>query len=1562
MATIEKLIKAFEGLRVFQPNAQIAEDPKKKDQNTPTKKDKILHCNVVADCMCAANMRNIADFPKFLGIAMEAFLMLCNDPESDVRMVADECLNRTIKVLLETNLGRLQVELYKELKKNGSSRSLRAALWRFADMCHLIRPQKCRPYIVNLLPCIARICRREEETVQETLSTAMPKICSALMPFANDTEVKALLKSFLPNLHSTSAVCRRMSASGLALICQHSRAPVSFFNYLVGVLLEMILPVDDDHDVSVLLGVILCLRHIIPHLAEAVNRDQGLKDSFGCRESESEQAIGDEQIIKILQALLHYSGHNDHNVVTASLESLQQLLRTPPPSLRSQLLTRGGIPRSLIFRQDSRNEEQARAASVVDLVNMSDDTGLIEEVEAGEKTAARSVGSAGSDTSAYVSSFDSASSGRSEDTVVEEAAGSEGPWKDDTIVMTDGTEYSGLEIGDLNDDKSEMSATSGLSHSDSIDTLPSLHSASPRQQSLPQQMPGHDMNGNPQIVPEPEDWSQPPPSPTLNINEPVDQIPIEQDSLKEDEIPLLFHLRLLSKRFLLTGVTDGLVPDKQVRVSLKSLALGCVGCTLALCPRLFLFKLCPQASGEGNDQNLQDITLYASHSDQQLKAQTALIIGNFIKAALVEGRGDFHSWIMEYLPKGQTVMSLESLLKIMIDILEDESAVAVRAALTGLQLCLGNLLEGCNGCQALELLFDLLHVKANPYWLVKKLSLQEHCLRDILLHLLGDEDGRVRTAAALAICRVVPKMHFASDSPQQDPVVSVAADQTQALLSPIMQPLVGGKQLPPLVQGLMPPYLFDILEEVRPATESALSRVVQMLLQALLVSQTRYMTSGCCLALRHLSEQYLVTQYASSWGCGPATCISPKENKDKPGIRRPPSRSLSASSMEELTSTAGGGPLPIVLSLMLSSQAGLELTTHQDLLQLAGNMVAGAAYKNLRPCEETCKKSGLGDDGNWAAVSDRLLVPMIEQLFTHTARLLCACTHAIEETVPGPPQTKPILPSLPNASTLSPVRRKMKADKDSGSPAPGGSPDIKGDSKEAEKEKNKKEGLGVFYSIPQYMKLFDIFRGSYSNFKTSLDLTSSDKFCTTLKAVLTVLSQLLEIATLYDIGKVTEEFLGYLKVTMSLEPTWTVLCVQQLLKALFGTNLASQWDPNSQSTTSLLGELSSHVAVGSTPGIYYHCLNKPYSQLAHCLVGAACRATLPVDEAHGSLLWLKQRVDKKLPAILKPSSQIDKSVIGSYIRLFEPLVIKALKQYTVTSNLDLQCQVLALLAQLIQLRVNYCLLDSDQIFIGFILKQFEFIEEGQIRNSEVLVPYIFQFLVMLSYEKFHSKSIIDMPRIIHRCDGIMASGLQPTTHAIPALKPVVYDLFLLRGTVKSEVGKDLETQREVVVSMLLRLVQYHQALDMFVLVLQQCHRESEERWKRLSRQVMDVVLPAMSKQQINVDNQEGLDTLHRLFESVSPSVFRPVDFLLKTLLGPPHNVNNAVGLQKWMCLVLTIVRVLISQSKEEVILARLSELQLHVCLIRGEGHLDLGTSSSVVELLRNLAPEETLAW
>lgn len=223
------------------------------------------------------------------------------------------------------------------------------------------------------------------------------------------------------------------------------------------------------------------------------------------------------------------------------------------------------------------------------------------------------------------------------------------------------------------------------------------------------------------------------------------------------------------------------------------------------------------------------------------------------------------------------------------------------------------------------------------------------------------------------------------------------------------------------------------------------------------------------------------------------------------------------------------------------------------------------------------------------------------------------------------------------------------------------------------------------------------------------------------------------------------------------------------------------------------------------------------------------------------------------------------------------------------------------------------------------------------RDSEAIIPNIFFFLVLLSYERYHSKQIIGIPKIIQLCDGIMASGRKAVTHgngtalrcgsllaapqagpraqprvrtallcgpvcvrmgacarvcshvcacarggahsllggvrtylsknrdtvkrcavqigpdvntwlrehgqshcrrtlqcslrwqearafqacapglsaellspAIPALQPIVHDLFVLRGTNKADAGKELETQKEVVVSMLLRLIQYHQ--------------------------------------------------------------------------------------------------------------------------------------------------------
>jgi huntingtin len=57
--------------------------------------------------------------------------------------------------MADTNVVKIQVELHKEIKKNGNPRPLRAALWRFAELCHLIRYEQER-FIFGSVPVIKK--------------------------------------------------------------------------------------------------------------------------------------------------------------------------------------------------------------------------------------------------------------------------------------------------------------------------------------------------------------------------------------------------------------------------------------------------------------------------------------------------------------------------------------------------------------------------------------------------------------------------------------------------------------------------------------------------------------------------------------------------------------------------------------------------------------------------------------------------------------------------------------------------------------------------------------------------------------------------------------------------------------------------------------------------------------------------------------------------------------------------------------------------------------------------------------------------------------------------------------------------------------------------------------------------------------------------------------------------------------------------------------------------------------------------------------------------------------
>jgi huntingtin len=135
----------------------------------------------------------------------------------------------------------------------------------------------------------------------------------------------------------------------------------------------------------------------------------------------------------------------------------------------------------------------------------------------------------------------------------------------------------------------------------------------------------------------------------------------------------------------------------------------------------------------------------------------------------------------------------------------------------------------------------------------------------------------------------------------------------------------------------------------------------------------------------------------------------------------------------------------------------------------------------------------------------------------------------------------------------------------------------------------------------------------------------------------------------------------------------------------------------------------------------------------------------------------------------------------------------------------------------------------------------------------------------------------------------MASGQSPLTHCIPALEPIVENIFLTRNKSSTIDSKDLETTRDVVLSMLLRLSEYHEVIDLIVLILDDskyCSNDPE-KWSRWSTQVINVVLPMLRQNKIRLDSAEALVSLRKLMFVLEPSVFQPVDSVLLLLFQEP---------------------------------------------------------------------------
>ncbi|XP_028391517.1 LOW QUALITY PROTEIN: huntingtin-like [Dendronephthya gigantea] len=1557
LAVADKLLRAFEALKNFKDGTSNS-DPNvavtvKKKESTLSKKDRITNLNIIGDLTCSPLLRNLGEFGKLIAVSIETLLSFCDDPEPDVRLVAGDCINRITKGFMDSNVARIHVELYKEIKKNGNSRCLRAALSKFTEICYLIRPHKCRPFITNLLPCLARICSRPEESVQETLAIAMKRMMPVLGAFMNDKETKILLKTFLQNVHSTSAQTRRTSASSITMICLHARKPSVFFSWVINILLESMLPFSVDQNSPAYCGALLCLRHIVPHLGnEEQENEVVMRGSFGVihqqKRNGSEEMLEKEekQLLQMYKLVMLSTKHCDHNVVTAGLEALQQLLQSPPRKLLYQLMSQQGLA---AFSNKDRSESFL-STSLEDIDSLSfasqQDSGIEEPL---------------SEMSVDGGSVKDGEMGTSVADIQELRRHFSQP-EDSTSVGSIETASEISENGVEGSSSVDTESDSNLGHHRSDSNTSGILTQASSTDELDRDEKEQEIIAMDDQEPEFENDESKGVDDGFNI-----------DPVVCEGVPLLHCARVMCS-FLLSGKSGEILSDRKVRVSVKSLALNCLGAIFKIYPQVFLARVLPAGEGEetGDEsyqQMIREVLLYVEHHDPTIRGSLAVLLGNFINSSLVRSRYDFETWSSDVCDQLNTDhVKIDDLLGVLEKILLDDSSFTVKLACLGVQQCLPALCLSSYTTLTLQLCLKLVRLKQNSYWLVKCellqiignlnysliaflekqascisseqstktcFNLQQTFFRDVLLELLADDDPRVRSEATETIVKLVRNMHVENEQP----LIAIA----KRSLRETFGSSYGNENF---------------------VIKANLARVVTSLSQKLNVATSKHSLLGYCEALSSLSKSYPVPSWPVCWSCDVHAITRSPSPTGKTGFTGhvfPSASSPNEPLVSSILCNNGGGSLSFVIELMTSSWLTFNLHGHEDALLLVGNLLIGIASSSLTLGHSDV--SSTESPGKWSVFADLSIAALADKVFVHVLRLLNICFHVIDNVTPGAHSAKPSLLSKDKDKSSAPIPGAAVPTSNPTSTAPnipgskrllnrsrrntetdaagvGGEKGSTGKGSDSEgKSSTTGTLLGQFHHLPHYHQLYEVIKGVFSNYKVNLKFNEDDKFVKLLKTILTVFAMLLEIVTFSDIGKNVEEIISYLQATVKCDPATTFLCVQQMLRAIFGVNVATQPESCSSNSPYQKDALITDIQLPSSLEVlvknsgdagFYHSYFEGFQQELTRTFEEIRKSDNEAKESKsfkdfGFIKRLRERRSS-----FRPPLKVDKQVhIHTYIRMFEPLVIQALKEYTSSSDIRVQAQVLSILVQLIRLRVNYALLDSEQAFLNFVLKQFEFIEAGQIRHIETFSPHIFQFLILLSYECFQpkfnqAKSVFGMSRIIQVCDDLMACGQSARTHAIPALCPIVYDLFDTQATGRNENTKELETQREVFISMLLRLAQFPEVLNLLVYVLT-FYRKNDEKWKKFSRQAVDITLQMLIKQQVIIDDMEGLKSLENLFDSVAPIALRPLDVILKAIFAPAI-LPSTLLMKRWLSQVIVLLKVIVTHSTEENLLSRITQL------------------------------------
>lgn len=106
--------------------------------------------------------------------------------------------------------------------------------------------------------------------------------------------------SGLQKLHSlkmVEKVLRCIHSHYYKEICSYKQVPSIIVSFIIA---DLVLPVDMEYELPLLLGVIQCIKNIIPIFSQSGNQEEGMKGSFGETKKNKETTLSKEQLLKVI--------------------------------------------------------------------------------------------------------------------------------------------------------------------------------------------------------------------------------------------------------------------------------------------------------------------------------------------------------------------------------------------------------------------------------------------------------------------------------------------------------------------------------------------------------------------------------------------------------------------------------------------------------------------------------------------------------------------------------------------------------------------------------------------------------------------------------------------------------------------------------------------------------------------------------------------------------------------------------------------------------------------------------------------------------------------------------------------------------------------------------------------------------------------------------------------------------------------------------------------------------------------------------------------------------------